>query len=99
MKTDSVNIGQWVTCKDSVEAYYSNYGVNKGLSCWFTADDVGIVTATPPNVTGRNTTFVLVEFRKYGGTWQAALDWPNVQPASLERRQKNGIITRERVAS
>lgn len=43
-------IGQQVTCKHPVEAYYSNYGLNKGVVIEFKPGMSGIVKSVSPKV-------------------------------------------------
>jgi len=43
-------IGRSVTCKHAVEAYYSNYGPDKGTVIEFKPGMVGIVSSVAPKV-------------------------------------------------
>ena len=43
--------GEKVTCKHAVEAYYSDYGVNKGKKIEFKPGMIGIIAAIAPKVT------------------------------------------------
>ena len=73
----TLQIGDRVTCKVRVNAYYSNYGGNQ--ECWFEPGEVGIIgSINVPSVT-RNRTFTCVDFTKYGKTWRCALLKDNIK--------------------
>jgi hypothetical protein len=63
--------GEKITCKYAVEAYYSDYGVNKGKKIEFKPGMIGIIAAIAPKVTmpvskdprfDRKTTFLVVDY-------------------------------------
>ena len=86
-KKPQVHVGDQVTCKQPEEAYYSGYAGEP--KCSFEPGDVGTVAAVDvPYVTGRNTTFVCVDFYKegiiyneaHGGDpWRVGLDYSNIR--------------------
>ena len=76
-----MNKGDRVTCRERVEAYYSNYGGNP--ECWFEPGDVGVVANTDVpaviHIPGRPPTFCTVDFGKYGFTWRVSLTEDNMR--------------------
>jgi len=71
-----IKVNDRVTCKESIEAYYSNYGINP--TCYFTNKDVGIVKELKVPYVSRSGTFTCVDFEKNGQTWRVALDNKNI---------------------
>ncbi len=70
MKT-KFKIGDVVTCKQRVEAYYSNYG--GAPECWFEAGDVGVIGAVDVPCVHKNTKhsyFYCIDFLKPGVPYQ-----------------------------
>lgn len=81
MKKKNVTLGMTVTCKRPEPAYYSGYAGNP--VCCFEPSDVGTVGAVDvPYVTtpsGRNKSFVCVDFEKFGQKWRAGIDYNNLE--------------------
>ena len=85
-----VQVGMQVTCKQAEESYYSDYAGSP--TCFFEPGDVGTVAAVEvPYVTGRDRTFVCVDFYKegivynaaHGGSpWRVGLDYSNIRIVS-----------------
>lgn len=86
-----VQIGMIVTCKEPVEAYYSNYPRGVTPTCFFEPGDRGVVNALDvPAVWARNgqgRSFICVDFYKkgviynaaHGGSpWRVALCYDNI---------------------
>ena len=69
------SLGDHVTVKERVEAYYSDYGGNE--KCYLETDDVGIVASVNVPVVrhrkGFAYTFNCVDFVKDGKTWRCAI--------------------------
>ena len=80
MKKNKITIDMQVTCLKTEPAYYSGYAGNP--VCNFEPGDVGIVGAVDvPCVTtptGRNKSFVCVDFIKLGRKWRAGVDYSNI---------------------
>ena len=74
-----MNKGDQVTCRERVEAYYSNYGITP--ECWFEPGDVGVVvkTGVPSVWTGGAPTFVVVDFHKNGRLWRVGIGNNNLR--------------------
>ena len=72
----NIIIGTQVTCKNPIEAYYSNYGGNE--RCFFTSDDMGIVGEIKVPYVNKTGTFTCVDFEKDGKNWRVALDNKNI---------------------
>lgn len=85
MKKNEVKIGMKVTCVKKEEAYYSKYAGNP--ECFFECGDVGTVGAIDvPYVTtpsGKNKSFVCVDFDKMGKRWRAGVDYDNIVRCDL----------------
>lgn len=86
-------IGQKVTCRFPVNAYYSNYGLNKGKHIIFSPGMIGEVVAITPKVSlpnpgklpdgiDRKPDFVVVDYLDESRTKQrVGLNFCNVTPA------------------
>ena len=72
----NIKLRSTVKCLQSVEAYYSNYGINE--RCFFTPEDIGIVGAVKVPYVNKTGTFTCVDFEKYGKTWRVVLDNKNI---------------------
>jgi hypothetical protein len=72
-------VGDGVTVKKRVEAYYSSYGGNP--ECWLEPNDIGIVTHinVPCVIDFGHKTFVAVDFGKHGKTWRAGVYAENLR--------------------
>jgi len=85
--------GDKVTCKHSVEAYYSNYGGNP--FCEFEPGDIGTIVDLKVPSTTHNRTFTRVTFDKIGQSWSAALLRDNIERIT----NKESEMTRTRSRS
>lgn len=70
-----IPIGTKVTCKETVEAYYSNYGITP--ECYFKPGMQGELISYMPSVR-RNVDFAVVDFKVDGKTWRVGLDLKNL---------------------
>lgn len=76
MRKKDIQIGQYVTCKRAVEAYYSGYhGTPK---CVFTPGMIGVVAQIDVPYPMKNKTFCCVDFENEDGRWRVALDYDNI---------------------
>jgi len=72
-------VGDLVTVKEPVEAYYSRYGFQP--ECYLEPGDVGVVAAidVPCVINLGHKVFACVDFTKHGTLWRAGVYYENLR--------------------